>query len=156
MSSEAAVRKTSLQNLEREFAELLSALTTFVRAVPDEMIYRVPIAGTVATVGETVVKSAAILEQTFGGLTSNLWDDPFEWTLPETLASGALIVQYLDEVDAARRRAFAFLADDSALTKRVSVPSSDGQISVLDLLERTLLRAASYQNEAAKILKTFS
>jgi hypothetical protein len=155
MSSETAVRKTSLQNLEHGFAELLAALRAFVRAVPDEMIYKVPIDRTDATIGETVVKSAAVAEQTFGGLTSNLWDDPFEWTLPETLASGKLIVQYLDEVDAARRRAFAFLANDSALTKRVSVPS-DGQISVLDLLERTLRRAASYQNEAARILKNFS
>jgi hypothetical protein len=155
MSSETAVRKTSLQNLEHGFAELLAALKAFVRAVPDEMVYKVPIDRTSATIGETVVKSAAVVEQTFGGLTSNLWDNPFEWTLPETLASGALIVQYLDEVDAARRRAFAFLASDSALTKRVSVPS-DGQISVLDLLERTLLRAVSYQNEAAKTLKNFS
>jgi len=155
MSSETAVRKTSLRNLEHEFAELLTALRAFVCTMPDEMIYRVPVNGTRATVGESVVKSAAVLEQTFGGLTSNLWDDPFEWTLPETLASGALIIQYLDDVDAARRRAFAFLADDSALTKTVLVPFG-GQLSVLDLLERTLLRATSYQNEAAKILKNFS
>jgi hypothetical protein len=155
MTSEAAVLTTSLQNLEHEFAALLSALTEFVRTVPDDLIYRLPSDRTGATVGETVVKSAAILEQTFGGLTSNLWDDPFEWTLPETLASSADIIRYLDEVDVARRWAFAFLAEDSSLTKTVSVPS-DGQISVLELLERTLLRSASYQNEAAKILKNLS
>jgi hypothetical protein len=155
MTSEAAVLTTSLQNLEHEFAELLSALTEFVRTVPVELLYKLPGDRTGPTVGETVVKSAAVLEQTFGGLTSNLWDDPFEWTLPETLASGALIIRYLDEVDVARRRAFAFLADDSALTKTVSVPA-DGQISVLELLQRTLLRAASYQNEAAKMLKNLS
>ena len=155
MSSETAVRKISLGSLEHEFAALLSALTAFVREVPDELIYRDPngVGGT--TVGETVVKSAAVLEQTFGGLTSNLWDDPFEWTLPETLASRSLIIQYLDEVDVARQRAFAFLSDDKALAKIVSVPF-DGQVSVLDLLERTLNRAASYQNEAAAILKNFS
>ena len=155
MTSEAAVRTTSLQNLEHESAELLSALKAFVRTVPDDMIYRVPSDRAGATVGEIVVKSAAVLEQMFGGLTSNLWDDPFEWTLPETLASGDLIIRYLDEVDVARRRAFAFLGDDSALAKIVSVPS-DGQISVLELLERTLLRAASYHNEAATILKNLS
>ena len=155
MTSESAVRTTSLLNLEHESEELLSALKAFVRAVPEEMIYRPPSDRAGATVGETVVKSAAVLEQTFGGLTSNLWDDPFEWTLPETLASRALIIRYLDEVDVARRRAFAFLVDDSALTKSVSVPA-DGQISVLELLERTLARAASYQNEAAKMLKNLS
>jgi hypothetical protein len=31
--------------------------------------------------GEQVLRSAAIVEQSFGGLTANLWDDPFEWTL---------------------------------------------------------------------------
>jgi hypothetical protein len=27
--------------------------------------------------------SPARSEQTFGGITTRLWDDPFEWTLPE-------------------------------------------------------------------------
>lgn len=155
MSAETAVRKRSLQSIEQEFADLSLALATFVRATPDELIYKDPNTANESTVGEAVVKSAAVLEQMFGGLTTNLWDDPFEWTLPETLASRALILEYLDEVDESRRRAFAFLADDSALAKNVSVPS-DGQISVLDLLERTLNRAISYQNRAAHILKTFS
>lgn len=155
MSAETAVRKGSLHTIERDFADLLLALAAFVRATPDELIYKIPNTATDATVGETVVKAAAVLEQVFGGLTTNLWDDPFEWTLPETLASGALILQYLNEVDESRRRAFAFLANDSALAKIVSVPS-EGQIAVRDLLERTLNRATSYQNRATQILKIFS
>ncbi|HLA94383.1 MAG TPA: hypothetical protein VK612_01590, partial [Pyrinomonadaceae bacterium] len=37
------------------------------------------------TVGEYLLRSAASVEQTFGGITRRLWDDPFEWTLPEKL-----------------------------------------------------------------------
>ena len=155
MSSETAVRRVSLQQLEHEFARLLGDLKLLVRALPGEIVYELPGNGMRTTVGETVVKSAAVLEQTFGGLTSNLWDDPFEWTLPETLASAENIIQYLDEVDTARRRAFAFLADDASLTKTVLVPS-DGQISVLDLLERTLSNARSYQSRATQLSKSFS
>jgi hypothetical protein len=33
---------------------------------------------------EQILRSARIVEQVSGGITANLWDDPFEWTLPET------------------------------------------------------------------------
>ncbi len=69
--------------LEGSFAGLLAGLTAFVQSLPAELLYRNPNPAvlTVATVGENVLKCAAILEQVFGGLTANLWDDPFEWTL---------------------------------------------------------------------------
>ena len=65
------------------------------------------------------------MEQTCGGLTANLWDDPFEWTLPETLSNADRIIEYLSEVDLARQRAFKSIRDDSALTKYISVPSGE-------------------------------
>ena len=37
--------------------------------------------------GEYILRSAAAVEQTFGGITTRLWDDPFEWTLPEALST---------------------------------------------------------------------
>src|SRR5688572_10131970 len=61
------------------------------------------------TVGEYVLRSAAAVEQTFGGITTRLWDDPFEWTLPERLDSVPLIKEYLDEVNETRREGFGFL-----------------------------------------------
>ena len=145
----------TLQNLSKDFSGLLSALIGFVQTLPDEIINHQPGAGRRQTVTEDVVKSAAILEQAFGGLTTNLWDDPFEWTLPETLSSRELIIQYLGEVDASRERAFAFLADDSALSKVISVPSS-GQVSVLEFLKQTLSRASTYHCRAAETLEKLS
>ena len=94
-----------------------------------------------------ILRSAATIEQLCGGLTSNLWDDPFEWTLPETLSSPDRIVDYLSEVDLARERAFASI-DDAALTKYIAVPSGKERQLISVLLE-TLVRAGEFRGRAA-------
>ena len=94
-----------------------------------------------------LLRSAAILEQTFGGLTANLWDDPFEWTLPETLSTPELISEYLAEVNAARQRAFASISGDNQLTKYISVPSGEPQPLFVLLIE-TLVKAGDYRGRA--------
>jgi hypothetical protein len=88
----------------------------------------------------------------FGGLTANLWDDPFEWTLPETLSTSDRIVEYIGEVDAVRQRAFVCFVDDTDLLKYVSVPSGEPR-SLFSLLIETLVRASSYQGRAIATLK---
>ena len=45
--------------------------------------------------GEHIVRSAGAVEQTFDGITANLWDDPFEWTLPENLATPREVARVL-------------------------------------------------------------
>lgn len=119
--------------LDREFAELINSLKELVRSVPSENILR----------------SAAVIEQTFGGLTANLWDDPFEWTLPETLSSTELIIEYLSEVDQARQRAFNSILDDGALSKYISTPSGEPRLLVSLLLE-TLVNAADFRGRACE------
>ena len=91
------------------------------------------------------------MEQTCGGISSNLWDDPFEWTLPETLSTPSLVIEYLDEVEDTRKKAFARFLDDSDLVKLIGVPSGDPQPLVNVLLD-TLLRAAGYQARVTVIL----
>jgi len=80
-------------------------------------------------------------------LTANLWDDPFEWTLPETLSTPALIIEYLSEVDASRERVFNAIDDDAALSKYVSVPSGESR-PLIDPLIETLVRASDYRGRA--------
>ena len=132
-----------VQHLEQEFAELIKSLKDLVRSVPTELLYRHPPA---VSVGENILRSAAVVEQTCGGLTSNLWDDPFEWTLPETLSNPDRIVEYLSEVDAARQRAFSSIQDDSALSRYISDPS--GERLLISLLLRTLVKAAEFRGRA--------
>ncbi len=133
-----------VDHLDQEFASLINSLKDLVRSVPRDLLYRNPPA---VSIGENILRSAAAVEQTCGGLTANLWDDPFEWTLPETLSNADLIVEYLSEVDLARKRAFDAIIDDSALTKYISVPSGEPRLLVSLLLE-TLVSASDYRARA--------
>jgi hypothetical protein len=133
-------KRETVNNLDREFASLIDSLKDLVRSVPADLLYRNPPA---VSIGEKILRSAAAIEQTCGGLTANLWDDPFEWTLPETLSNADLIVEYLSEVDATRERAFSSIVDDSALSKYISVPSGEPQL-LIDLLRQTLAKAGDY------------
>lgn len=101
------------------------------------------------SVGEQILRSAAVMEQTFGGLTANLWDDPFEWTLPETLGTSDLVISHLSEVDALRQTFFRSI-DDEALSKYVSVPSGEPK-TLIDLLVKTVVRACDYRGRAVAI-----
>jgi hypothetical protein len=140
-----------VSNLDQQFAALLNSLKDLASSVPAALLYRNPPA---VSTGENILRSAAAIEQTCGGLTSNLWDDPFEWTLPETLSNGDLIVDYLSEVDRLRHRAFNSITDDSALTRYVSTPA--GERPLIDLLLETLLRSSDHRGRAVATVKILS
>ncbi|MFN2533280.1 MAG: hypothetical protein ABR555_18510 [Pyrinomonadaceae bacterium] len=140
---------TTLELLEHRFTQLIAELTAIVAPVPKECLYAASRLHSL-TIGECVLKSAAVIEQTFGGVTANLWDDPYEWTLPETLSTPEKVVAYLREVDKTRERAFAFFDNDSVLLKKISTPSGDTS-ALLDVLLDTLVRAARYQGQAIAI-----
>lgn len=138
--------------LDGAFASLIDSLKELVRSVDLDLVYRHPPA---VSFGEQILRSAAVIEQTCGGLTANLWDDPFEWTLPETLSTSELIVDYLSEVDASRQRAFSSIDGDEALSRFVSVPSGEPR-PLGELLVDTLVRASDYRGRAAVTLKILS
>lgn len=138
--------------IEEEFAGLLASLRTLVMSVPDELLYKRP---PPVTIGENILRSAGVVEQTCGALTANLWDDPFEWTLPETLTNVKRVVEYLNEVDETRRGAFRFFADDSSLAKHIPVPSGEPR-PLVSLLLNTLVRASDYRGRATATLKMLS
>ena len=102
-----------------------------------------------------MLRSAATIEQTFGGITSNLWDDPFEWTLPEYLSTPGKLLAHLKEVEVVRQRAFSSFADDSCLLKRVAMPSQETKL-LIELLLETLVRAIVFQSQAPVTLKNLS
>ena len=121
-----------VQHIDKEFASLIKSLKDLARS---------------GLSNQYILRSAATIEQMCGGLTANLWDDPFEWTLPETLSNADRIVEYLSEVDLARERAFNSI-DDSALSKYIAVPSGEEQLLVSLLLE-TLVKASDLRGRAA-------
>jgi len=137
--------------LDEESTRLIDNLRQLVSSITPDLLYRRPPA---VTIGENLLRSAAVLEQTFGGLTANLWDDPFEWTLPETLSTAELVNEYLSEVDAARQRAFRSIASDDDLRRRISGPWEEPRALFTVLLE-TLVKASDYHGRAVATLKMF-
>jgi hypothetical protein len=151
----ASASRTVVALLDREFQNLLVQLQTLATSLEPDLIYRRPTAATVHTIGDCILKSAAVAEQVFGGVTTNLWDDPFEWTLPEALSDEKRILEYLAEVDQARQRAFAFIADDASLLKDISVPSGDS-LPLAKVLLDALVRAYTAYGQAVATHKIFS
>ncbi|MDQ3472273.1 MAG: hypothetical protein M3447_00905 [Acidobacteriota bacterium] len=141
-----------VESLEREFALIDSRTRDLLQQIPGESLYRpAALPGLITSVGELILRSAGAVEQTCGGLNANLWDDPFEWTLPETLSTPALVNEYLDEVTQTRNDCFARLKDDEDLKKFIALPGDVTQPLIRLLLE-TLLRAAGNLERAAVIL----
>src|SRR6267142_4648904 len=130
-----------IADLDRQFSQLHQDSRELIRAVPAELLYyrRSNESNSPAqSCGEQILRSAAVVEQTFGGLTTNLWDDPFEWTLPENLSTPEKVSDYLDEVEATRKRGFELFRSDDDLLREIMAPAGATQLRalLLDTLER--------------------
>ena len=152
--------RTIIEILNAEFAGLHERSRRLVESTPADLLYHnacAPKSGVTAShsIGEYVLRSAGVVEQTFGGITSNLWDNPFEWTLPETLSTPARVIEYLGEVEETRRRAFASFRTDGDLLKQIATPS-DNMRPIISLLLDTLVRAQNYQGRAMFLVETLS
>jgi hypothetical protein len=139
-----------IEGLDLQFTRLHSDSHKLIDAISPELLYHQPPGKSnslpLHSCGEHILRSAAVVEQTFGGITTNLWDDPFEWTLPETLPTLDKVAGYLDEVDATRKRGFLLFNGDEDLLKEIMAPS--GPTLLLPLLLDTLALAAHHQGRA--------
>ncbi len=140
--------RESVESLDQQFADLHQQSCKLVEQLAPEQLYR-GIQLQKDSCGELVLRSAAVVEQSFGGLTANLWDDPFEWTLPETLSTPAKVIEYLHEVEATRRQAFALFTSDQDLAKEIMAPA--GSIQLMPFLLDTLQRARHHQQRALTV-----
>ena len=147
-----------IRSLEAEFARLHGRSVALVRAVSPDQLYRQPEGSgglLAASCGEHLLRSAASVEQTFGGITVNLWDDPFEWTLPEALPTPEYIIEYLAEAEATRQRGFALLQSDEDLAREIATPSGEMR-TLFQLISETLVRASHHQGRAFATFRLFS
>jgi len=139
-----------IEGLALQFTRLHRDSHQLIDAIAPELLYHQPPGKSnslpLHSCGEHILRSAAVVEQTFGGITTNLWDDPFEWTLPETLPTPDKVAGYLDEVDATRKRGFLLFKGDEDLLKEIMAPS--GPTQLLPLLLDTLALAAHHQGRA--------
>ncbi|MDH3492887.1 MAG: hypothetical protein OEM82_05010 [Acidobacteriota bacterium] len=105
-----------------------------------------------SSAGMILIRSASKVEQCFGGITSRLWDDPFEWTLPESFCGPNRVFEYLSEVKKARDDGFRFLTSDSDLAKLIPTPA--GMQTVFSVLLQSLLEAERLLAIASAVSKT--
>ncbi|HEV7682666.1 MAG TPA: hypothetical protein VGO68_11125 [Pyrinomonadaceae bacterium] len=156
-SAQTSGKHEIVESLDREFARLYANACAMIEHTSIEILYTEPLSlsNERPSIGESVLRSAAAIEQAFGGITANLWDDPFEWTLPEYLSTPQKIAEHLAEVEALRKRAFSSFSDDSCLLKHIALPSGETR-PLLELLKKTLADAAAYQARALTAFKFLS
>jgi len=150
--------KMFLHSFDRRFSDLHRRSCEIIARISPEKIYQPmrpnnqPFAS--ASCGEYVLRSAGKIEQTFGGITAKLWDDPFEWTLPEELSTRAKILEYLAEVEETRLKGFAFFASDDDL--RREIPAPEKLRPIFDVLLETVAAAENFQGRARAAFQMFS
>lgn len=147
-----------LSIFDQKYSRLHTLSCEIIRKTPTEKLFWQPFEKEtlfpINSCGEYILRSAGKIEQTFGGITTKLWDDPFEWTLPEQLSTNELILEYLEEVEATRQKGFTFFKTDEDLKK--SLPAPVKIVSLFELLLETLAIAENYQGRAIAIFRLFS
>ena len=150
--------KTILSIIDRQFVLLDERSRELLAKLKDDQLFTKPRAVTgsmtMFSCGEYLLRSAAMVEKTFGGITTRLWDDPFEWTLPEKLADHSAILQYLDEVEATRAKGFSFFTSDQNLT--CQIPAPERLRPLIDVLLDTLMTASHFQGRAFAVFQMIS
>jgi len=150
--------KVILNAIERGFLSLDTRSRDLLSRVREDQLFLKPreTQNSMAafSCGEYVLRSAAMVEKTFGGITSRLWDDPFEWTLPEKLTTKQTIAHYLDEVEETRSRGFGFFTSDADLGREI--PAPEKLRPLIDILLGTLARAEHFQGRAFAVFQMIS
>jgi hypothetical protein len=139
-----------IELLDKEFARIHERSCSLIQHIPQNLLYASNVESPGAewsSIGENVIRCAAVVEQTCGGFTSNLWDDPFEWTLPETLSSSDNVTEYLKEAEITRQKTFLRFNNDGELLKDIATPSGELR-PIVEVLVETLVRAASHHGQA--------
>ncbi len=149
---------TILDSFDRGFRSVSARTLELLRGMQDEELFRRPRetrhSMAMFSCGEYILRSAGTIEQTCGGITTRLWDDPFEWTLPEELSTVERVAEYVADVEAKREQTFRFFTADDDLLKQIPAPQDLRTIH--DLLLATLARAEHFQGRGFAIYQMLS
>ncbi|CAN5745353.1 hypothetical protein BH20ACI4_BH20ACI4_09640 [soil metagenome] len=148
--------KTFIEIFDRKFLEIYQNSKNIIEKTSDEILYKqlnkketdFPF----NSVAGNILRSAGAVEQTFGGITVRLWDDPFEWTLPEELKTGAKIIEYLNDAEETRKRGFTLFISDEDLKKEI--PAPDEFKTIFQILLETVAKAEHFQGRAVAVYQS--
>jgi uncharacterized damage-inducible protein DinB len=141
-----------------EFELIHNNLIDVLKIIPEERLYWKPFESEsfirVYSCGELISHIGGLVEYTFNGITSNFWEEPFEWITREVLPTRAHIAAYLEEAARGRRVAFDTLTDDD-LPKRVYYPDAT-PTTVGEILLSTLSHASHHRGQVYAYVHLFS
>ncbi|MFL6468699.1 MAG: hypothetical protein ACJ72Z_12145 [Pyrinomonadaceae bacterium] len=147
--------RDSILKFDEKFGRLHRSSVSIIASTDDRALYAEPSiqdnSMMTFSVGTSVIRSAGIVEQMIGGITTRLWDDPFEWTLPERLPGKSNVIVYLKEVEERRAHGFDYFRIDSDLDKMI--PSPIEMRSLFDILLETLITAERFYGNAEALFK---
>ncbi len=147
-----------LETFDRRFVLIHQRSLALLEMLSDTNLFQMPrdLERSMAmfSCGEYILRSSAAIEQTCGGITTRLWDDPFEWTLPEELSTVDRVSVYVEGVERSRASAFRFLTSDEDLKRQIPAPKV--LRSIFELLLDTVARAEHYQGRAFAVFQMLS
>jgi hypothetical protein len=150
--------KSQVEVFDHQFSLLHSHSNELLNLIPDGKLFWKPRklnqTYQMFSCGEYLLRSAGKIEQTFGGITTRLWDDPFEWTLPEELSTVALMREYLAEVERTRLKGFALFKSDEDF--RRELPAPEKLRTIFEILIETLARSEHFQGRAFAVFQMLS
>lgn len=149
---------TLLGYFATRFEGIHSRSVTLVEQCPNEILFHRPrqlgYFPALFSCGEFLIRSAANVEMTFGGITRRLWDDPFEWTLAESIGSREKVLEYFSDVRKATDQGFGFIGSDGNLLREIPAPVALRPI--VDVLLESLCMAEHLQGRAFAIFQLLS
>jgi hypothetical protein len=145
--------KTFIDLFDSQFHKLHLRSVELVSKIPPDKLFWQPTEThfqfPVNSFGANILRSSGKVEQTFNGIATRLWDDPFEWTLPEQLSTNKLILEYLNEVETARLNGFRLFQSDDDLQREFPAPIK--LLTIFEILLETLTTAENFQGRAVAV-----
>jgi hypothetical protein len=144
------ISRERIEDFERQFETLHKSAAELLDAFPEDRLFvKIALNGESISFGVELIRSAAEVEKTFGGITTRLWDDPFEWTLPEELSDKAAVKNYLEEVRSTRTNGLRCIKSDNELAQEI--PAPEKLLSLSEILTETVTLSTFHMDRASAI-----
>jgi len=147
-----------IEDLAEEFQTVEESIATVLPLIPEEKLYWKPFQSPnhlrIYSCGELISHAMGTIEAACNGILNNFWDDPFEWTLRESLPNHHYLGNYIDEVKGVTRETFALLKTED-LPKKIYLPNGE-PTTIGKLLLRTLLHAVHHRGQLYAYIHLFS
>jgi uncharacterized damage-inducible protein DinB len=144
--------------IRAEFERIHKNLIEVLDIIPEDKLYWKPFESKnfirVYSCGELISHIGGSVEYAFNGITTNFWEEPFEWITREALPTRSHIAAYLEETARVRRLAFSQLKDED-LNKQIYFPNGANR-SLAEILIRTLTHISHHRGQVYAYLHLLS